>query len=47
MEPVFGAVKGAMGFQQFLLRGLRKVEGEWALVLLAYNCKRMNGLLQG
>lgn len=47
VEPVFGVVKGAMGFRQFLLRGLRKVEGEWALVLLAYNCKRMNGLVRG
>ena len=47
VEPAFGTVKGAMGFRQFLLRGLREVEGEWALVLLAYNCKRMNGLLQG
>ena len=45
VEPVFGVVKGAMGFRQFRLRGLRKVEGEWALVLLANNCKRMNSLL--
>ena len=44
VEPVFGIVKQAMGFRQFLLRGLEKVEGEWALVTLAYNCKRLNNL---
>ena len=44
VEPVFGIVKQAMGFRQFLLRGLKKVEGEWALVTLAYNCRRMNNL---
>ena len=35
VEPVFGIVKQAMGFRQFLLRGLEKVEGEWALDLTA------------
>ena len=44
MEPVFGIVKEAMGFRRFLLRGLTKVEGEWALVTLAYNCKRLHRL---
>lgn len=44
VEPVFGIVKEAMGFRQFLLRGLEKVETEWALVTLAYNCKRLNNL---
>ena len=34
VEPVFGIVKHAMGFRQFLLRGFEKVEGEWALVTL-------------
>ena len=32
------------GFRQFLLRGLEKVEAEWALVTLAYNCKRLNNM---
>ena len=41
VEPVFGMVKEAMGFRRFLLRGLQKVEAEWALVTLAYNCKRL------
>jgi len=44
VEPVFGIIKSAMGFRQFLLRGLEKVEGEWALVCSAYNMKRMWGL---
>ena len=44
VEPVFGIVKQAMGFRQFLLRGLAKVEGEWALVTLAYNCRRVHNL---
>ena len=45
VEPVFGIVKEAMGFRRFLLRGLEKVEGEWALVALAYNCRRLNNLM--
>jgi transposase len=44
VEPVFGIIKAAMGFRQFLLRGLRKVTGEWNLVCLAYNLKRLHGL---
>ena len=38
VEPVFGIVKQAMGFRQFLLRGIKKVQGEWGLAMLAYNC---------
>ena len=45
VEPVFGIVKQAMGFRQFLLRGVEKVEGEWALVTLAYNCRRLHNLM--
>ena len=44
VEPVFGIVKQAMGFRQFLLRGLEKVAGEWALVTLAYNSRRLHNL---
>ena len=40
-EPVFGIIKGAMRFRQFLLHGLQKVAGEWQLVALAYNVKRL------
>ena len=41
LEPVFGIIKSAMGFRQFSLRGLDKVTGEWNLVTLAWNIKRM------
>lgn len=41
VEPVFGVIKSAMGFVRFSLRGFDKVKGEWSLVALAYNCKRM------
>jgi transposase len=40
-EPVFGIVKSVLGFRQFLLRGLENVRGEWSLVTLAWNLKRM------
>lgn len=45
VEPVFGIVKHVLGFRQFHLRGLTKVDGEWKLVMLAYNCKRLHKLL--
>jgi len=32
VEPVFGQIKQARGFRQFLLRGLEKVQGEWAMI---------------
>ena len=41
IEPVFGIIKAAMGFRQFLLRGKSKVELEWTLVTLSYNIKRL------
>ncbi len=41
VEPVFGVIKAAMGFRQFLLRGLAAVQGEWTLVTMAWNIKRM------
>jgi len=41
VEPVFGIIKHVMGFRQFLLRGLGKVSGEWELVRLAYNVRRL------
>lgn len=44
VEPVFGVIKAAMGFRQFLLRGVEKVRGEWQLVTLAYNFKRLLSL---
>jgi transposase len=41
VEPVFGWVKRVLGFRAFSLRGLRKVAGEWNLVCMALNLRRM------
>jgi hypothetical protein len=41
VEPVFGIIKSVMGFRQFSLRGLKKTTGEWVLVCLAWNMKRL------
>jgi transposase len=40
-EPVFGIIKSALGYRQFLLRGLDNVRREWTLVTMAWNVKRM------
>ena len=37
VEPVFGQIKQARGFRQFLMRGIEKVRGEWSLVCLTHN----------
>ena len=44
VEPVIGIIKEVMGFRQFSLRGLLAVAGEWVLVCLAYNLKRLHTL---
>ena len=44
IEPVFGIIKSVMGFRQFLLRGLDAVKGEWDLVCIAFNLKRLYAL---
>ena len=41
VEAVFGIIKSVMRFRQFLLRGLAAVRGEWTLVTMAWNIKRM------
>ncbi len=41
VEPVFGIIKQALGFRQFLTRGLENVNNEWNLVTTAYNFKRL------
>ena len=41
VEPVFGIIKEVMGFRRFLLRGLNAVTGEWTLVCIAFNLKRL------
>ena len=43
-EPVFGIIKSVLGFRQFSLRGLDKVRGEWSLVTMAWNLKRLFAL---
>ncbi len=47
VEPVFGVIKSVLGFRQFLLRGLDKVNIEWDLVTLAYNFKKLHKLSEG
>ena len=44
VEPVFGIIKEIMGFRQFSFRGLTTAAGEWNLVCLAYNLKRLHVL---
>lgn len=41
VEPVFGQIKQARGFRQFLLRGLRKVKGEWRLICTGHNLLKL------
>ena len=43
-EPVFGIIKAVLGLRRFLLRGLDAVRGEWRLVAMAWNLKRMFAL---
>ena len=46
VEPVFGQIKQARGFRQFVLRGIQKVKGEWALVCLTHNILRLYAATQ-
>ena len=41
VEPVFGIIKEVMGFRRFMLRGLDAIQGEWLLVCMAFNLKRL------
>lgn len=41
VEPVFGQIKSVMGFTSFLLRGLQKVKGEFNLVAIAHNLRKI------
>jgi transposase len=47
VEPVIGIIKEILGFRQFSLRGLAAAAGEWCLVCLAFNLKRMHVLMTG
>jgi transposase len=42
VEPVIGIIKEVLGFRQFSLRGLTAAAGEWSLVCLAFNLKRLH-----
>jgi transposase len=46
VEPVFGQIKQARGFRQFLLRGKEKAKGEWALLCLTHNLLRLYAAMQ-
>jgi len=46
VEPIIGIIKEVLGFRQFSLRGLSAAAGEWCLVCLAFNLKRMHILYQ-
>jgi transposase len=41
VEPVFGQIKQPRGFRQFLLRGLKKVQGEWSLICTVHNLNKL------
>jgi transposase len=47
VEPIIGIIKEVLGFRQFSLRGLEAAAGEWCLVCLAFNLKRMHTLMVG
>jgi hypothetical protein len=40
-EPVYGQIKEARGFRQFLLRGIEKVKAEWAMICTAHNLRKL------
>ena len=46
-EPIFGQIKHARGFRQFLLRGIEKVRTEWALVCATHNILKMYRVCYG
>jgi len=43
VEPVFGQIKHARGFRQFLMRGLKKVTAEWAMLCTVHNILKLPG----
>jgi transposase len=47
VEPVFGQIKQARGFRQFLLRGIEKVRGEWALICMTHNLLKFHKICSG
>ena len=47
VEPVFGQIKQVRGFRQFLLRGIDKVRGEWALICMTHNILKFHKICFG
>jgi Transposase DDE domain len=47
VEPVFGQIKQARGFRQFLLRGLEAVKAKWALICTAHNITKLAKAIRG
>jgi hypothetical protein len=47
VEPVFGQIKHARGFRQFLMRGIEKVKAEWALVCATHNILKLYHMCYG
>ena len=47
VEPVFGQIKAARGFRQFLRRGLEAVGAEWSLACTAHNILKLGKALAG
>jgi transposase len=41
VEPVFGLIKEILGYRRFLLRGLKKVQGEWSLICASFNLRKL------
>ncbi|PXW55520.1 DDE family transposase [Methylobacterium sp. B4] len=41
VEPVFGQIKPARGFRQFLMRGLDQVQGEWTMICTVHNLLKL------
>ena len=46
IEPVFGQIKQARGFRQFLLRGMKNMRGEWSLICMTHNLLKLFGRQQ-
>ena len=47
VEPVFGQIKQARGFRQFLMRGLEKVRGEWAMICMTHDLLKFHKICYG
>ena len=47
LEPGFGQIKQARGCRQFLMRGLEKVRGEWALICMTHNILKLHKICYG